>query len=452
MTRPSSSSGQHPAGRSRRSWTNLAAFVVGVPLAVAVLALIQCGVLGGAEVQRYVSHPVENVEVLLFCCALGALGAKFWSCRTERAACRAELLPPWTGEPVGVAEAGKLRAKLSQLARPLQNTYMVRRVAAILDFIRSRGSANELDDQLRTLADNDAIALETSYSLVRFITWAIPILGFLGTVLGITASISGVTPEKLEHSLSEVTDGLALAFDATALALGLTMITMFLSFLVDRSEQAVVEAVDRYADEQLAHRFERMAGEGSEFIQVVRQNTNVLVKATGQLVQKQAEVWAKSLAEAEKRWAENGQRQFEQVAKVLETVLERTLEAHAKRLADLEKQVVEQSTDLLERLAVFATALRDSGREQQATLVKVVESVTAQAEALAHLQDGEVQLLKLQEVLAQNLSTLAGAGAFEQAVHSLTGAIHLLTARVVPLPTGGTSRIGQRPERPGAAA
>src|SRR5262249_62371753 len=99
----------------------------------------------------------------------------------------------------------------------------VRRVAAVLDFLRRRGSADELDDQLRPLADNDSMSMENSYSLIRLITWAIPILGFLGTVLGITGAISNVSPETMEKSLKPVTDGLALAFDATAVALALTM-------------------------------------------------------------------------------------------------------------------------------------------------------------------------------------------------------------------------------------
>src|SRR5207245_2022976 len=173
---------------------------------------------------------------------------------------------------------------------------------------RSRGSAAELDDHLRTLADNDSIALEGSYSLVRFITWAIPILGFLGTVLGITGAISGVTPEVLEKSLSTVTDGLALAFDATALALGLTMVAMFLSFLVERAEQGVLDAVDRFADRELAHRFERTGAEGGEFVEVVRRNTDVLVGATEQLVRQQAALWASTLEESERRRADADRR------------------------------------------------------------------------------------------------------------------------------------------------
>src|SRR5207237_7353430 len=140
-------------------------------------------------------------------------------------------------------------------------------------FLVFRASAADLDDHLRCLADADALALEGSYALTRFITWAIPILGFLGTVLGITQSIFGITPEKLENSLSEVTDGLALAFDATALALALTMLTMFLSFMVERAEQAILDTVDRYTERELAHRFERTGPAGNEFALVARHHS-----------------------------------------------------------------------------------------------------------------------------------------------------------------------------------
>src|SRR5205807_7240480 len=179
---------------------------------------------------------------------------------------------------------------------------LVRRAAAVLDFLRSRGSANELDDQLRSLADTDSISLENSYSLIRFITWAIPILGFLGTVLGITNAIKGVTPEVLEKSLSGVTDGLATAFDSTALALFLTMILMLCSSLVERLEQGILEKVDAYVDAELSHRFERIGPESSLFVDALRQNTQVLLQSTEQLVDRQATLWSRSLEKADRAW------------------------------------------------------------------------------------------------------------------------------------------------------
>lgn len=404
MTSPQPAPREHVA-RQRSSPTAMA-FLLGVPLAVGILLLIHEGPLQGSEIQHYVHHPVECVEVILFCVAFGALVSKVAGSWGERAALRTEVLPPYGGATMSVGEAGPLSARLRRLGRGLQRTYLVRRVAGVLDFVRSRGSANELDDQLRSLTDTDALALEGSYSLVRLITWAIPILGFLGTVLGITGAISGVTPEKLEKSMSQVTDGLSVAFDATALALALTMLLMFLTFLVERQEQGVLEAVDRYADEELAHRFERTGAEGGEFVEVVRQNTQVLVKATEQLAEKQAAVWARALAEAEKRWVGAGQEQQERLTAALEGALDVTLASHARRLTEMEKGAADRSAGLLEQIAELAASVRDSARQQQALLTPLVEKLAVQAEMLAGLQDGERHLLGLHEVLTQNLANV----------------------------------------------
>jgi biopolymer transport protein ExbB/TolQ len=413
----------------RRSRTLMAAFGAGLPLAAALLGVVLYGPLSGTALKRYVEHRVEQVEVLLFCCAMGALGAKMLHNVSERRACRAAVLPAWDGQAVAVTEARTLLATLGRLPARLQNTYLVQRVAGVLDFLCQRGSADDLDDQLRALADNDQIGMENSYSLTRFITWAIPILGFLGTVLGITEAISGVDPNKLANDISQVTDGLAFAFDATALGLALTMVTMFVSFLVERQEQGVLEEVDRYIDRHLAHRFQRLAGDSGPFVEIVRQSTHALLEATQHLVERQAELWARTLGESEQRAVQSQGRVQERVAAAVEAALERTLTTQAQRLAALETQAVEQSGKLFEQLGVVATALRDTSRDQQAVLYRIGEGIAAQAGALTRLQEGEKELLHLQGALHQNLAALAGTGAFEQAVHSLTAAIHLLTAR-----------------------
>ena len=446
---PSPDPADRAASRQRRGNGLLPALLGGVPLAAGILGAIHFTSIAHTEAARYVHNPVEWVEVLMFCCAASALAAKVWQHGRERRAGRYDLLPPWDGNPAPVAEAGKLLAGLNRLPAGLQRTLLVRRVGAVLGFLCRRGSAAELDDQLRALADGDSVALDNSYSLIRFITWAIPILGFLGTVLGITMAISGVTPEKLENNMNQVTDGLAVAFDATALALGLTMLTMFLSFVVERLEQGALEEVDRYVDRHLAHRFERSGGAGGDVLAVVRENTQVLLRASEELVRGQAEVWARTMEEADDRRSEEEKRHQQRFAGALETALERTLRAHAEQVAALQKQAVQDSTRLLERLAGLAETVRATGQEQQAALRQVAEGVAAQAKVLGELQAGEKHLLRLEHELNQNLTALAGAQAFEQALHSLTAAVHLLTSRVPGEPR--PSRLGPR-QGPGTAA
>ena len=82
------------------------------------------------------------------------------------------------------------------------------------------GSADWLEDHLKYLSDVDAASAARSYGLVRFIVWAIPIMGFLGTVIGITVAIANLSPTQLEN-ISGVVAGLGTAFDTTATALGL---------------------------------------------------------------------------------------------------------------------------------------------------------------------------------------------------------------------------------------
>jgi hypothetical protein len=282
---------------------------------------------------------------------------------------------------------------------------------------------------MRYLGDTDAMAVEGSYALVNYLIWSLPILGFLGTVLGIAEAVTNVTPEVLDKSISSVTGGLALAFDTTGLALGLTLSAMFLKFLTERREQAVLEEVDRFADVHLKHRFTRatsgLDADNAPLLAAVRQNADVLLGATDQLVRRQAEVWAQALTATEERRSQAERQLQERFTTSLAAALERTLLSHQQRLANLERQSQEQAAGLLRSLAELAERLG----QQQNALLPVADGMQALGQALASLQEGEGQLVRLQHSLAQNLSALEGSGSFEEAVHSLTAAIHLLTAR-----------------------
>ncbi len=299
----------------------------------------------------------------------------------------------------------------------------------MLDFICQRRSSNELDDQLRALADNDSISLDHSYALIRLITWAMPILGFLGTVVGITSAIGGVTPEVLEQSISQVTGGLAEAFDATAVALSLTMVTMFLTSLVERQEQSLLEMVDEFVDRYLAHRWKRDPLDASPVLAVVQRSSDALTAAVEGIVKKQAEVWANTLAEPERRAIQVQERMLQQLLLGLQQAMEHTLHSQAQRLATLENQTVQATSQLMQQLGNLAMAVRDTSREQVGALMQVAETINGQAKVLGKLQEGEANLIRLEDALQQNLSALAGVTAFEDAMHSVSSAIHLLTTR-----------------------
>jgi biopolymer transport protein ExbB/TolQ len=407
----------------RGSFVTWFTFLAGIPMGMGILYFILEQPYADEVVKRYVHHPVEQAEVVLFCCAMAALLAKVLVSLKERYVQSQSLLPNWDGKPLPISDIGKLQQAIGLIQERIKSTFIGRRIVNILNFIDSRGSANELDDQMRTLADNDAIALEGSYELMRFINWSIPILG---TVLGITAAIGGITPEALEKGLNGVTDGLTNAFDATALGLSLTMVSMFFNYLVGRLEQGLLERVDLYVDEHLAHRFLRTGPEQAP----------TPVRELHQLLDKQVALWNQSVSRIEQQWAQTAVQQQEKLATVLQQALDATLTRFAQRMLAEEKKQTERHQALIDGLGKAAATIKDGGREHQLTLARLTDAVGQSVETLTKLQTNEAQLNRLQDALSQNLVLLANSATFEQAVESLTAAIHLLTTRVNPAAGG----------------
>lgn len=407
------SDSQATLSRYRRGGnTAVVAMMLGVPMAFGLRHLVFHGPWQDATLQRYLSHPVEVAELILFCCAVCAYGYKLAQSIREQITIRAGVLPPWDGEVVPVEESAQLLQKMGTLPNRLKRTWLAGRIANILDFLHRRGSADELDDQMRALGDNDAMALDGSYSLTRFITWAIPILGFLGTVVGITQAISGVTPEKLEHDLSSVTDGLATAFDTTATALALTMVVMFVGFIVERIEQGILDSVDRHVEHELGHRFERLGSDSNEVAGIVRHNAQALLKAVDQVVHRQAEIWARTFEQVERRRLEAEGQMQERIKQTLEqamsAALERTAAAHARRLEESEQQQAAVRATVLETMTGLGNAMRETVQEQKNGLAPLAQGLGQHTQAIVKLQEGARQMIALQENLNQNLLKLVG--------------------------------------------
>jgi biopolymer transport protein ExbB/TolQ len=364
----------------------------------------------------------------MFCCAVCGLAAKWYGATRQK---NAFHQVEWPDVAAGTLSLDAVGALLNEtLAWPAQwrSTWLGTRVIEILTFVKQRRSVRDLDDFQRTLADNDALALDNSYGLLRFITWAIPILGFLGTVLGITGAISGVTPQVLEKSLSTVTDGLALAFDATALGLALTMATMFLSFLVEKREQGILEGVDRWVEVHLANQLER-TGPLDGTSDTLRHHMEHWLAGIDRSTQKQIQTWKQALLDVERQHEEIERSAREEMAGALMDVIRQSANAHTEQLAELERHAVSQVAKSIEKMSSQISAVLTTAHEEQSAMTALIQKLSEQAQNVARLQEWEKELIGVQQSLSQNLQALTASGAFQEAVHSLTAAIHLLTSR-----------------------
>ena len=136
------------------------------------------------------------------------------------------------------------------------------RVRRILHYLRVIPKKEELQQIFNYQAEIDFNRLQNGYTLINVLIWAIPILGFIGTVFGIgqsvgefstfvrsmdTAAIGG----QMRSALGGVTSGLSIAFNTTFLALVSVIPIMLLSSLLRKSQEDLLLKVEEYCLDEL---------------------------------------------------------------------------------------------------------------------------------------------------------------------------------------------------------
>jgi biopolymer transport protein ExbB/TolQ len=383
-------------------------------MGIGFYAILLKGSLEAPLLERYfASHPVAYVATMMFFIGLAALlvralnlaGQFFWLGRTR-------LTPiPSGGQPV--SEAGQLLSEIQALPAGARHGYLGSRLGQAIDSVRRNGSAGGLDDDLKYLADMDADRQHDAYSLVRIIIWATPMLGFLGTVIGITQALGDLATRQLggdlQVAMQGLLSGLYVAFDTTALALSLSILLMFLQFLVDRCETQLLSVVDHRTDSELVGRFQQAGSAHDPHLVSVERMCSAVIEASEQLVERQSELWQRAMDEVSNKWEKVGKQTGESLADALQGSLAK--EAHQQW-----KPVQE--------------AIDQNGEQLQI----LQSSLSRQLEKLEQLMASTADVVQLETVLQDNLEQLVDAGHFEQAVTSLSAAIQLLVTRLGGLP------------------
>ncbi|MFP6704400.1 MAG: MotA/TolQ/ExbB proton channel family protein, partial [Planctomycetaceae bacterium] len=438
------SSGRTPFGRLIRSpilWGILAtwAFYQAIPYSPFAAELLQ---------RYFCAHPLEYATATLFFVGMAVLVMRFGGSWRDARAERGLVLPE-TSDAGGDRLAGCVSRAvgLGDHAAGWPASQRRRRLLELCTFVTRRGGGDGVSDHGRFLADQAAEQLHESYSLVRTITWAVPILGFLGTVVGITMAIANVTPEQLDTSLSEVTDGLAVAFDTTALALTLSLLLVFVSNATQRIEQSRLAAIESWSLREVAPRLagaERSEGLGVVLRDAEQQAARELLAESEASIRRQAQLWDRSLEDLRQRWVETLERQTSEFeAKLglgLQQGLERGLSAHDQKLEGLRAEWLDSCREVTDALVStsdrFAESLVGGISDCVAAVNRSTEAVQGQLGQLEHQGElllrvigREEELVGLEKRLADNLEAVRTAEVFEQALISLTAAANLLSAR-----------------------
>ncbi len=207
---------------------------------------------------------VQFAETFFFGWGIAFLILKLLKLRHQQSALRLDVMPVELGADVNKDNVHVFIQHVYSLPVKLRDSLMVNRVRKALELFESRQVNGEVATMMSNQSNIDGSRIGGSFTLVKVFVWAIPILGFIGTVIGLSDAIGnfkGVMspdavkdPALLMKSMGGVTGGLATAFDTTLLALIYSIILSLPMSSLQKIEEDNLSNIDAYCNEILLPR------------------------------------------------------------------------------------------------------------------------------------------------------------------------------------------------------
>ncbi len=143
--------------------------------------------------------------------------------------------------------------ELESLPAAVGNSQLVETLKASLRRYRITSDVQNTSDAIQTSVESLAMRLEAENTMLRYLIWAIPSIGFIGTVRGIGQALSQAD-QALSGDISEMTASLGIAFNSTFVALVLSIFLMLLLHSLQRAQDRRLVDIQSYCEEFLLKR------------------------------------------------------------------------------------------------------------------------------------------------------------------------------------------------------
>jgi len=200
---------------------------------------------------------VPPAEVFLACWSGCILLLKRRKHKFQAAVLKQQIIPA-TPRDITPENVDVFIANLRQLPKAARHTFLASRILRAFYHFRARKDRSEVATLLASQSEIDALTVTSSYVMLRVFIWALPILGFIGTVIGVAFAVdqfSGLSsPDRLQIVLNGVTTSLAGAFGTTLVALVLSLLVMIPTSALQKSEQDLLNSIDEYCNDSFLRR------------------------------------------------------------------------------------------------------------------------------------------------------------------------------------------------------
>ena len=195
-------------------------------------------------IEVIVKDPEQEVCFILALWAFAIIGYKAWTLRRGLKLLGMDLLRLPEGMKILPEDSRDFARQVEALPDEMKHELLPR---ALLSGLHRFGATRNIQDVSSAIHDTCELEygrLDTELSMVRYVAWAIPAIGFVGTVRGIGESLQQAH-KAVEGDVSGVVAGLGISFNSTMVALALSILVMFCLHQVQlRQERAVLDTED----------------------------------------------------------------------------------------------------------------------------------------------------------------------------------------------------------------
>lgn len=191
----------------------------------------------------------ESCFILMFW-AISIMGFKARNSLRESSLLQSEFVKVTEGMSILPEDTREYSRPIQALAPESQDQLLPRALLAALTRFSSTRNVQDVADAVRAVCDTESDRLDSELSMVRYIAWAIPSIGFIGTVRGIGEAL-GQAYKAVEGDIAGVTASLGVAFNSTFVALVISIVIMFLMHQLQLVQERLVLQTQNYCDQNL---------------------------------------------------------------------------------------------------------------------------------------------------------------------------------------------------------
>ncbi len=168
----------------------------------------------------------------------------------ERQLLSQPLLLVSEGSRILPGDARQLSRPLEALPEDQQDFLLPRALLSGLQRFSSTRNIQDVSSAISDVCDTESDKLDSELAMVRYIAWAIPSIGFIGTVRGIGEAL-GQAHQAVSGDIVGVTSSLGIAFNSTFIALVISIVVMFLMHQLQLLQERLVLDSHDYCDRNL---------------------------------------------------------------------------------------------------------------------------------------------------------------------------------------------------------